>query len=81
MLIIVCLGYTRLSWENYQLGFSISGWNCILQLYIESVTAFSDIDEEIARISGFCWSAEKESHRLARPRNVSTDLKYDVLCL
>ena len=38
-------------------------------------------DEEIATISGFCQAAEMDSHHLARPRNVSVDLKYDVLCL
>ena len=52
------------------------------QLYIESVTALFDyIDEEIATISVSCWSAEMDLHRLAGPRNVSLDLKYDVLCL
>ena len=41
--------------------------------YIESATALSDDidDEEIARISGFCWAAEKNFQRLAGPRNVS----------
>ena len=44
-------------------------------------------DEEIARIFSFCYpvemdfhSVEMDFHRLARPRNVSVDLKYD-LCL
>ena len=50
--------------------------------YIESVTALSDIeDEEIAKTSGFCQSAEMDLHHLARPRSVSVDLKYDVLSL
>ena len=44
-------------------------------------TSLSDYinDEEIARISGFCQVAEMDFHHLARPRNVSVDLKYDVL--
>ena len=36
-------------------------------------------DEEIASTSCFCWSAEIDFQHLARPRNVSVDLKYDVL--
>ena len=49
------------------------------QPYIESATAISDIDdEEIARI---CRAAKINFHRLARTRNMSVDLKYDVLCL
>ena len=35
--------------------------------------------EEIARISGFCRSAEIGFHHLAVPIYVSVDLKYDVL--
>ena len=52
-----------------------------------STTTLSDYfyyyfdDEEIAIISGFCQAAEMDFHYLARPRNVSVDLKYDVLCL
>ena len=54
----------------------------MLQPYIESVTALSDIeDEEFARISGFCQSAEMDLHHLAGPRSVSVDLNYDYLCL
>ena len=55
----------------------------MLQPYIESATTLSDYidDEEIARISEFCRSAETDFHRLARPRYVSVDLKYDILCL
>ena len=55
----------------------------MLQPYIESATALSDYidDEEIARISVFCWAAEMDFHHLARPRYVSVDFKYDVLCL
>ena len=37
-------------------------------------------DEEIARI-WLCQSAEMDFQCLARPRNDSVDLKYDVLCL
>ena len=37
--------------------------------------------EKIARITSFCRAAEMYFHRLAGPRNVSVDLKYDVLCL
>ena len=49
---------------------------------IESATVLSDVDdEEITRISFFCWAAEMDFHHLARLRNVSVDLKYDVLCL
>ena len=33
------------------------------------------------RITGFCRVAEMDFHHLAGPRNVSVDLKYDVLCL
>ena len=53
------------------------------QPYKESTTALSDDidDEEIARISGFCWAAEMDFQRLDEPRNVSVYLKYDVLCL
>ena len=55
---------------------------CANQLYIESATLlFHYIDEEIATISVSCWSAEMDLHCLAGPRNVSLDLKYDVLCL
>ena len=44
--------------------------------------ALSDIDdEEIARITGFCLAAERHFLSLAGPRNVSVDLKYDILCL
>ena len=48
--------------------------------YIESATALSDYynDEEIARISGFCWASEMDFQCLAGPTNVSVDLKYDV---
>ena len=54
----------------------------MLQPYIESATALSDIDgKEITRTSLFCWVAEKDFHHLARPRNITLDLKYDVLCL
>ena len=39
-------------------------------------------DEEIATISSwFLSGSEMDSHHIARPRNVSVDLKYDVLCL
>ena len=38
-------------------------------------------DDEIARISIFCRAAEIDLQCLAGPRNVSVDLKYDVLCL
>ena len=37
--------------------------------------------EEIVRISGFCQAAEIDFHRLAGLRNMSVDLKYDILCL
>ena len=30
---------------------------------------------------GFCRAAQMDFQRLAGPRNVSVDLKYDVLCL
>ena len=53
----------------------------MLQPYTESVTTLSDYytdDEEIARISGFCGVAEMDFHH---SRNVSVDLKYDVMCL
>ena len=56
----------------------------MLQPYVESATALSDYyvdDEEISRISCFCRAAEMDFHHLARPRNVSVDLKYDVMCL
>ena len=44
--------------------------------YIESAT-----NEEPQEFPGFfCQSAEMDFHRLARPRNVGVDLKYDVLC-
>ena len=53
------------------------------QPYIGSAIALTnDInDEEIARISGFCRAAEMDFQHLDGPRNVSIDLKYDVLCL
>ena len=47
-----------------------------MQPYTESATALSDIDdEEIVRKFGFCQVAEINFHRLARPKNVSVDLK------
>ena len=47
-----------------------------MQPYIESATALSDIDdEEIARKFGFCQVVEMNFHCLARPKNVSVDLK------
>ena len=49
--------------------------------YLESATTLSDYDEEITRISCFCWSAEMDFQCLVRPRSVSVDLKYDVLFL
>ena len=42
--------------------------------------ALSD-DEQIARISRFCRLTEMDFHLIAGLRNVSVDLKYDVLCL
>ena len=49
--------------------------------HIESATTFSDYYyEKIARISIFCRAAEMDFQYLAGPRNVSVDLKYDVLC-
>ena len=53
------------------------------QPYIESATTLSDYYyyEKIARISSFCQAAEMDYQRLAGPKNVSVDLKYDVLCL
>ena len=39
------------------------------------------VDEVIARISSFCRAAERHFQSLAGPKNVSVDLKYDVLCL
>ena len=38
-------------------------------------------DEEIASTSVFCRAAEIDFECLAGPRNVSANLKYDVLCL
>ena len=50
----------------------------MLQPYIESATALSDInDEEMV----YCRSAEMDFHRLAGPRNVSVNLNYDFLYL
>ena len=34
-------------------------------------------DEQIARVSRFCWSAEIYFQRLAGPRNVCVYLNYD----
>ena len=39
------------------------------------------MNEEIVRITGFCWAADGHFQSLAGPRNVRVDLKYDVLCL
>ena len=39
----VCLWYARLSQEKYRLEFCFSWWNCMLQPYIESATALSDV--------------------------------------
>ena len=39
------------------------------------------VDEEFARISGFCRATEIDFQSLAGPRSVGVDLKYDVLCL
>ena len=48
---------------------------------IESVTALSDDidDEEIAGNSFFLLGGINDFQRLAGPRNVSVDWKYDVL--
>ena len=47
---------------------------------IECATALSEYNMmKKTRISGFCRSAEMDFHCLAGPRNVSVDLKYDVL--
>ena len=52
----------------------------MLQCYIERHTLLSDYDdEEIARLSRFCRLADMDFQRLAEPRYVSVDLKYDVL--
>ena len=47
----------------------------------EEVEYYYIDDKEIARISSFCWVAEMDFQSLAGPRNVSVDLKFDVLCL
>ena len=36
---------------------------------------------KMARISGFCGTTEMDFQRLAGPRIVSVDFKYDVQCL
>ena len=51
------------------------------QPYIENATAISDYVEESQEFCRFCRAAERHFQRLARPINVSVDLKYDVLCL
>ena len=52
------------------------------QPYIDSATAYYYIDdEEPQEFPVFCRAAEIDFQRLAGPRNVSVDLKYDVLCL
>ena len=38
------------------------------------------IIKKIVRISGFCLAAEMDCQHLIGPKNVSADLKYDVLC-
>ena len=56
----------------------------MLQPYIESATSLFDNyidDEEITRVSRFCRSAEMDFQHLVGPRNVSVDLKCEVLCL
>ena len=57
----------------------------LCQPYIESATTLSDYYyyyyEKIARISGFCPEAEMDFQHLVGPRNVSVELKYDVLSL
>ena len=60
----------------------IKRWQ-IISRESHSATALSDYyyDEESARISRFCQSAEMDFQHLVGPRNVSVDLKYDVLCL
>ena len=51
-------------------------------MYIEQCNVVVIIKmKQIARISRFCRSAERDFHLLAGPRNVSIDLKYDALCL
>ena len=49
----------------------------MLQSYTDSANLLSYCyyDEEIAKISSFCQSAEKDIQCLAAPRNVSVDLK------
>ena len=59
LLVGICVAYTRLSREKYRLEFCISGWNRMLQPYIESAP-HSDDDEQITRISCFCRLAEMD---------------------
>ena len=51
------------------------------QPYIESSTALSDDDEEPHEFSGFYRAAQMDFQHLGGPRNMSVDLKGDVLCL
>ena len=48
---------------------------------IGSAIAHSDYAEDVTRFTLFCRSAEIDFQRLAEPRNVSVDLKYDVQIL
>ena len=49
---------------------------------IESVTALSDNDDkEPQEFLLFCQATEMDFQHLTGPKNVSVDLKYDVLCL
>ena len=51
------------------------------QPYIESATALADYDEELQEFLVFVGPHKWTFSVLAGPRNVSADLKYDVLCL
>ena len=51
----------------------MGGAGCAIPIYILSDNC--NDNEEIARISGFCWASEIDIPRLVRPRNVSVDLK------
>ena len=57
-----------------------------MEPYVESATALAGYDEEIERKFPFFFfggggGAKMDFHHLAKPKNVSVDSKYDVLCL
>ena len=56
-----------------------------MEPYVESATTLTGYDEEIERkfpfLVGGGGGGEIDFHRLTKPKNMSVNSKYDVLCL